>query len=364
LCHTQCNLLEPACSQCRRAGKICPGYRDELSLIFRDENAKVIRKAQGRPPPAEKRRVPRVKGAEALSSRRGSTSHSSSDNDIGSHPRRLSSAAAEKACTAQASFINRHAVAISTASVPAPLTTPIESIGIRFFYHNYLDIQLTLPSSPTSTSTPHASSNPPDLSLDLAALPFWRLVGHHKYFTDAVVSVGLAGLANVRKEQGLMVVAHGKYTDTLRRVAGSLKNPEGADLGATLRAVMMLALFELVNTNPESPASWGVHLSGAVALLSSKRFEGLEQDAMESRLKMQFVFAMVSFCSVGVGVGVGDGECGKEEVKVTMLMGVANSSSIASIGMSRFRRSSPSGLVSGAPLSRRLMRPLPRWRVS
>ena len=41
----QCDRKDPACSQCRRASKECPGYRDELSLLFRDENEKTLRKA-------------------------------------------------------------------------------------------------------------------------------------------------------------------------------------------------------------------------------------------------------------------------------------------------------------------------------
>ncbi|EPE10026.1 fungal zn binuclear cluster domain containing protein [Ophiostoma piceae UAMH 11346] len=39
-----CNKQEPECSQCIRAGKKCPGYRDQLSLMFRDETVKVRKK--------------------------------------------------------------------------------------------------------------------------------------------------------------------------------------------------------------------------------------------------------------------------------------------------------------------------------
>ena len=43
----QCDRKDPACSQCRRVSKECPGYRDELNLLFRDENEKTLRKARG-----------------------------------------------------------------------------------------------------------------------------------------------------------------------------------------------------------------------------------------------------------------------------------------------------------------------------
>lgn len=39
-------MIKPECSQCLRLGKSCPGYRDQLSLMFRDESTKVIQKAQ------------------------------------------------------------------------------------------------------------------------------------------------------------------------------------------------------------------------------------------------------------------------------------------------------------------------------
>jgi transcription factor-like protein len=42
----QCDQDTPTCSQCRRANRSCPGYRDQLSLMFRDESQAVVRKAR------------------------------------------------------------------------------------------------------------------------------------------------------------------------------------------------------------------------------------------------------------------------------------------------------------------------------
>jgi hypothetical protein len=41
----RCDQAQPACSQCTRAKRDCPGYRDQLSLMFRDESKSVVRKA-------------------------------------------------------------------------------------------------------------------------------------------------------------------------------------------------------------------------------------------------------------------------------------------------------------------------------
>lgn len=56
----QCDQIDPACSQCLRAGKACPGYRDQLSLLFRDESEKVVRKAKIPKSTAEHRKHSRV----------------------------------------------------------------------------------------------------------------------------------------------------------------------------------------------------------------------------------------------------------------------------------------------------------------
>ncbi|KAF2814622.1 uncharacterized protein BDZ99DRAFT_181049 [Mytilinidion resinicola] len=44
---TKCDGAIPACSQCLKASRECFGYRNEQSLIFRDETRKVVRKARG-----------------------------------------------------------------------------------------------------------------------------------------------------------------------------------------------------------------------------------------------------------------------------------------------------------------------------
>ncbi|KAM0251887.1 hypothetical protein ACHAQJ_008000 [Trichoderma viride] len=47
---TKCDRGHPACGQCTRTGRVCPGYRDLKSLLFRDETTRVVRRAQKTPP--------------------------------------------------------------------------------------------------------------------------------------------------------------------------------------------------------------------------------------------------------------------------------------------------------------------------
>jgi hypothetical protein len=37
----QCDLTRPGCSGCAKLGKICPGYREESDLLFRNEKHRV-----------------------------------------------------------------------------------------------------------------------------------------------------------------------------------------------------------------------------------------------------------------------------------------------------------------------------------
>jgi len=59
----QCDQVDPACSQCKRAGKTCSGYRDLVALSFRDESAKVVGKVHAPKTATEKRRPSKMKSA-------------------------------------------------------------------------------------------------------------------------------------------------------------------------------------------------------------------------------------------------------------------------------------------------------------
>lgn len=206
----QCNLAEPECAQCRRAGKVCPGYRDQLALLFRDENEKVIRKARGRPAPAERLKL---KGTEKEKDKPADTLDS---------PQIRTPTPCELETLSNASTP-------SSRTIFRNLVTSTDDPGINFFFHQYMTA-----SSPTPVGPP-----------DIFSSQLWRGVSQHKPFLDAVSCVGLAGLSNVNNDQQLMRMARQKYAVTLRRVMISLQAPQSADMGYTLKAVMLLSLFEV-----------------------------------------------------------------------------------------------------------------------
>lgn len=42
----QCDQATPSCQRCIKANRTCPGYRDQLSLLFRDQSSSVANKAK------------------------------------------------------------------------------------------------------------------------------------------------------------------------------------------------------------------------------------------------------------------------------------------------------------------------------
>jgi hypothetical protein len=47
----QCDQAIPACGQCIKSKRNCPGYRNEVDLMFLDETRMVVKKARIRSPP-------------------------------------------------------------------------------------------------------------------------------------------------------------------------------------------------------------------------------------------------------------------------------------------------------------------------
>jgi hypothetical protein len=43
---TRCDQKVDGCGQCAKAGRVCPGYRAQIDVIFRDQSAGVISKAK------------------------------------------------------------------------------------------------------------------------------------------------------------------------------------------------------------------------------------------------------------------------------------------------------------------------------
>ncbi|KAK9428527.1 hypothetical protein V1505DRAFT_214527 [Lipomyces doorenjongii] len=215
----KCDLVEPACSQCLRAKKICPGYRDQLALLFREQSEVVARK---------------------VSSQR--THYSQKGNWTSPVPKNPANAA------------------------HSATTSSVEEGGINFLLEHYLKVPLFAPGNSLSPSVLRTLLRDRSNSVIL----------------DAMTSVGLAGLANVKNDSDLMVIARHKYLSALRMIMASINDSVQVELGETIRAVILLGIFESVTCDTSSRDSWASHFDGAAAILKVRSLHGplLKEEAM------------------------------------------------------------------------------------
>ncbi|KUJ20462.1 uncharacterized protein LY89DRAFT_779225 [Mollisia scopiformis] len=241
----KCDLLQPACSQCLRAGKECPGYRDQLALMFRDENEKVVTKATIPKAKAEPRKRPRGPSP-------GSRSESASPPSL-----------------SPGQVVFQHRI--------FPPTT-LQDEGIRFFFCNYVN-----------TGMENFKTR-----ADAAETAMFQLLFRSESFSNAVSSVGYAGLSNVSKDPQHMLVARRKYAASIQNIARALEDVANSDLDATLKSVMLLAAFEIVNGTSRSigvGSSWAVHIEGGAEILKMLAIK--EPELLPRRRGwIQFVFAV------------------------------------------------------------------------
>ncbi|KAE9377084.1 hypothetical protein N431DRAFT_501815 [Stipitochalara longipes BDJ] len=254
----KCDQLDPACSQCLRAGKACPGYRDQLALLFRDESEKVVRKAK----------VPRNTPQHRKSSPGQSTSTRSSNCTQYTSPTSSVTPLSES-----------HALAApSPGSFLRSFSPRGLDEGVVFFFDHYVTI----------------NSNHLSGKIDLPQLPVLRLLFSNEAFNDAVSSVGYAGLSNVTKHPEYMIIARKKYAASLRSITLALKDTSKADLDTIFKSTMLLAAFEIVNGGA---GSWGVHLDGGAAILNL--LVAMQPPRMPPmRMQLQFVFTLYIKCMI------------------------------------------------------------------
>ncbi|RHZ44308.1 uncharacterized protein CDV56_101532 [Aspergillus thermomutatus] len=230
-------MAVPACSQCKRAGKECVGYRDELPLLFRDENARTIRRATA----GKARSRAQRKDAESDSASAGLQLMRSN---------------------------------ITANSLPSTLPSlDMDKLGLQFFVHHF------------STYAWLGRCPPQNL-----ASPFLRRIGEDETLRSAVASVGLAALSNIRKDEAILRGARQRYGQAIRAIQNTLRSKKAYQLDGTMKMILMVALFEIVDASPTSKLSWIVHLQGAAALRNQSPREFFSKN---HRAHIMFAFTLI-----------------------------------------------------------------------
>jgi len=242
----QCDRATPSCSQCIRAHRDCPGYRNEVDLMFRNESESVIGKAKAR----------EIFKAKAKSRSQNSVipGPSGSKNEPPSMDDELSELA--KVQEKDEGFF------VETLAPKFSMFPTTQERALGFFNTNSLTWMRNLDVTDelcTQTST-------------------------DEHLLASMSAVGLASFSHSIHAPELMVRARREYVSALRLTNAALRSPTEAKKDSTLFSVMILSIFETVTGNNErSLAAWAEHVNGSAALV---KLRGKDQFKTQAGIRM------------------------------------------------------------------------------
>ncbi|CAG8152670.1 unnamed protein product [Penicillium salamii] len=217
----KCDQARPTCSQCWVATRACPGYRDQQSLMFRNETAAVIQKAKG--------------------------------NGLAYRASRGKMATPEPAQPLL--WSNESVYGDQCPSLSPYLLNTITSDcifqAICFFFSSFSDL----------TTTRLAK----DCMCD-GTLP--ETASGERALKASIASVGLANLANLHNSSDILRSAKKSYSVALNAINAALGDPMQTTQDTTLAAILCIFLYEIIIfEQPRSLDAWLIHTQGATALL-------------------------------------------------------------------------------------------------
>ncbi|KAK4204442.1 hypothetical protein QBC40DRAFT_272857 [Triangularia verruculosa] len=270
----KCDKVRPQCAQCIRVGKPCPGYRDQLSLMFRDESSKVIKRAHqqwGVPETSEQGEGSRSSPTSSTSSSSSSTSPTSTStaspltwrrrNLVSESPRSTSSVITFKRETPEVGY-----------RVPKEISINAADRAIQFYIEHYV---IGLPDEPK-------------VGQELQG----RRWVHSPATREIMAAVGLASLSNINGDKQLSTLSKQHYGRALQSISSSImaKHVPEIDLDVILRTVIMMAMYEVVRGRDNQPAPGArTHIMGGAAILTSfLPFHPSQSEGLRGLLQMCF----------------------------------------------------------------------------
>ncbi|KJZ72389.1 hypothetical protein HIM_08192 [Hirsutella minnesotensis 3608] len=216
----KCDETKPTCKQCSKSHRICPGYKDEFDLVFRNETQATERRARK----ASKKAVFQKYGKDAVCADGFSSSLS-------------------PASSADSSIIQ---------TIPQ---FPVEEQAACHFVSNFVLV-------------PVQGSVRGFMEFVVPLMKMDDIPQHFKYAFEACSLASLnnrVGTGNDFEKESL-----GKYTKALSATYAALRDPEVAKQDATLGSVLLLGLFENITARHVGMLAWGSHIEGAIQLAKAR----------------------------------------------------------------------------------------------
>ncbi|KAJ5587217.1 uncharacterized protein N7459_002982 [Penicillium hispanicum] len=220
----KCDLQRPACGRCIKSRRRCPGYRDQLTLLFKDETQSVAQRTKATTHTiAIGRRTPKSIMEEALG---------------------------------KALLSNDRAQRGELFLPPMDLfVVDVQDRASCYFFEVFDWVGA---STLVDGSFNHAT--------DAVKAP----VGERALLAG-ISAVGKASLANVEQNICLKESAMNDYVATLKLVKMAVDDAEQLENDSTLTAIFLLSLFEMVvGQGTESFENWLNHIEGAARLIEMR----------------------------------------------------------------------------------------------
>ncbi|KAH7402137.1 hypothetical protein DE146DRAFT_456302 [Phaeosphaeria sp. MPI-PUGE-AT-0046c] len=254
----KCDQKRPSCSQCIRASRECFGYRDALSMMFKNESDVVAKKAEKR--------------YQVLARRKGG---SPATRGMPITPDPTSPEVWDLDGDWLSNAKTTHLVPFTQCSTPESMVREVmpsvEDQALGFFIGNYVSRPKFVPRGQFEWVT------------ELIANPLTEDILRH-----SINAASLASFAVATKSPIIMQQAQAAYGSALHLTNAALRINETAVKDSTLMSVIMLGTYEnFVFQDKRSVQAWQRHVDGACSLLSLRGKEQFQRE-LSRRLFHQF----------------------------------------------------------------------------
>lgn len=273
----------PTCGQCEKRQQKCPGYRNMVDLMFRDESHHVIKRATTTRKRTRKARLASTVPNTPPSSNRSSLSSSpslairqpqpfisntspSSEEDSPTECARRDNRGSvfhnsELDEDQTQAHMNRTSTALTTTNTTRISYGPADSLqerGIAFFFARYV-------------ATDHGCYQNYDFIYDVWKPPPTFETDSTDCITASMTAVGLTSLSKLTRCPETFRRARQSYTVALGLANSALSNPTEAVKDSTMLAVLILGTYEFVSgRTPQTIRAWQDHVNGAATLASMR----------------------------------------------------------------------------------------------
>ncbi|KAF2087193.1 hypothetical protein K490DRAFT_57251 [Saccharata proteae CBS 121410] len=223
----KCDEERPHCRRCTKTGRPCPGYRDQASLIFRNQNGYAEEK---------------VKAREAL------------------------------VVGAREDHSLQEIVVFNANALPRPCSMNIDDLAIQRFFNDFV-----------------VAPNSPNLLGYLDFLPSMASrSGKLRCLDEALASAALANQCKGLKEPRLLPVARRRYGQALTAVNEALRDPELMRNDDVLLVIVLLGIFEVIVHDKPPGDGFDAHFRGKLALLKERGEEQFKTEAKRQLFRVVF----------------------------------------------------------------------------